>query len=156
MSLPDLPLWAEILVSFCLVVAGVFGLVGSYGLIRLPDPMTRLHAPTKATTLGVGGVLIGSMIYVFATEGRVSMHELLIALFLFLTSPITALFIAKVHLHLKQDRAALPEPQDASGWANYTAEGPARGGREAGALDPVEELEADLKAGEQAPPDRFV
>ena len=43
---------AEILITSCLVIGGIFGLVGSYGLLKLPDPMTRLHAPTKATTLG--------------------------------------------------------------------------------------------------------
>ncbi|HPD91397.1 MAG: Na+/H+ antiporter subunit G [Rhodobacter sp.] len=126
----DLPLWAEISVSVFLVIAGVFGLIGSYGLVRLPDPMTRLHAPTKATTLGVGGVLIASMLFVYATEGRVSLHELLIALFLFLSSPITALFIAKVHLHLREDQSALPQPGDGMGWAGYTVQTPARGVRE--------------------------
>jgi len=125
-----MPLWAEITVTVCLVIAGVFGLVGSYGLVRLPDPMTRLHAPTKATTLGVGGVLIASMIYFFATQGRISAHELLITIFLFLTSPITALFIAKVHLHLREKPQNLPTPRDAAGWASYTVSGPARGVRD--------------------------
>lgn len=125
-----MPLWAEITVTLFLVIAGVFGLVGSYGLIRLPDPMTRLHAPTKATTLGVGGALIASMVFSYATDGRVSTHELLISLFLFLTSPITALFIAKVHLHQRVTQADLPTPAEGTGWAGFTAEGPARGVRD--------------------------
>lgn len=128
-----MPFWAEVTVTVFLVIAGVFGLVGSYGLLRLPDPMTRLHGPTKATTLGVGGVLIASMVYVYATEGRISAHELLISLFLFLTAPITAMFIAKVHLHLRERPQSLPRPADGSGWAGYRAEGPARGVREASA-----------------------
>ena len=53
----------DILIAACLVISGIFGLVGSIGLIKLPDPMMRLHAPTKATTLGVGGALIASMLY---------------------------------------------------------------------------------------------
>lgn len=126
----DLPLWAEITVTVFLVIAGVFGLVGSYGLVRLPDPMTRLHAPTKATTLGVGGVLIASMVFFYALDGRLSVHELLIAIFLFLTAPITALFIAKVHLHLRETPANLPTPRAGAGWASYTADGPARGVRD--------------------------
>ena len=65
---------AEIIVSFFLVVGGVFGLVGSYGLLKLEDPMQRLHAPTKATTLGVGGVLIASMLSFLLFEGRLSFH----------------------------------------------------------------------------------
>ena len=86
-----MPFWAEITVTVFLVIAGVFGLVGSFGLMRLPDPMTRIHAPTKATTLGVGGVLIASMVFGFAMTGELSTRELLVALFLFLTSPISAL-----------------------------------------------------------------
>lgn len=125
----NLPLWAEITVSALLVAGAVFGLVGSWGLIRLPDAMTRLHAPTKATTLGIGGVLIASMVMIAARDGRFSVHELLITIFLVLTSPVVALFIAKVHLHLRQDRAALPKPPGGAGWAGYDATGPVRGQR---------------------------
>ena len=89
----------EILIVFFLVVSGVFGFVGSFGLVKLPDPMSRLHAPTKATTLGVGGVLLASMLHSVLIEGHLSLHELLITLFLFLTAPITAHFIAKAHIH---------------------------------------------------------
>jgi len=134
--LHDLPLWAEILVTVFLVLAGLFGLVGSYGLIRLPDAMTRLHAPTKATTLGVGGVLIASMIYIYGSEGRFSMHELLITLFLLLTAPIAAHFIAKVHLHLKERPESLPPAGEGTGWASYAAEGPTRGERQALPVEP--------------------
>lgn len=128
--MPDtLPLWAEITVSALLIAGAFFGLVGSWGLIRLPDPMTRLHAPTKATTLGIGGVLIASMVMIAARDGRFSVHELLITIFLVLTSPVVALFIAKVYLHLRQDRAALPRPADGADWAGYGATGPVRGQR---------------------------
>ena len=107
----------EILISLLLVVAGIFGIVGSYGLLKLPDTMTRLHAPTKATTLGVGGALLASMLYFWAVEGAFSFHELMITIFLFLTAPITAHFIAKAHLHQRGDRSALPKPQDGGRWA---------------------------------------
>lgn len=112
---------AEILISALLVLAGVFGLVGSFGLLKLPDTMTRLHAPTKATTLGVGGVLIASMIYFWVFEGRLSWHELMITLFLFLTAPITANFIAKAQLHGSIDRKTLPVTGTGRDWATYAA-----------------------------------
>ncbi len=85
----------EILIAFFLIISGIFGFVGSFGMIKLKDPMSRLHAPTKATTLGVGGVLLASICHSVLLEGKLSLHELLITLFLFLTAPITALFIAK-------------------------------------------------------------
>jgi multicomponent K+:H+ antiporter subunit G len=110
----------EILISFCLVVGGFFGIVGSVGLIKLPDPMSRLHAPTKASTLGVGGVLIASMIWFAAFGDGFSFHELLITLFLFLTAPITAHFLAKANMHREWSPEALPEDTHKSGWAIFT------------------------------------
>jgi len=119
-----MPLIAEILIATLLVIAGIFGLIGSFGLLKLPDMMTRLHAPTKATTVGVGGVLLASMLY-FATQGAVSWHELLIALFLFLTAPITANFVAKTHMHREMTAADLPDTGTARDWATFAgAEAP--------------------------------
>ena len=115
----DLALWQEITLAVFLVFAGIFGLVGSYGLIKLPDPMTRLHAPTKATTLGVGGVLIASMLFFYFAKGHISFHELMITLFLFLTAPITAHFLAKANLHSNVDRATVPPPTGDRPWAGY-------------------------------------
>ncbi len=109
-------LW-ELVIAVLLVTAGFFGLVGSFGLLKLPDPMTRLHGPTKATTVGVGGALLASMAYFWAYEGRLSWHELMITLFLFLTAPITAHFVAKVHLLLNIRRESLPETKTRAPWA---------------------------------------
>lgn len=107
----------EYLIAFFLVISGVFGFVGSYGLIKLDNPMSRLHAPTKATTLGVGGVLIASILHSILAEGRMSLHELLITLFLFLTAPITANFIAKVHIHRNETPQTLPSAGEDQNWA---------------------------------------
>ncbi len=109
----------EIVVSALLVMAGLFGLVGSFGLIRLPDTMTRLHAPTKATTLGVGGVLIASMVYFLVFMDHFSFHELMITLFLLLTAPITANLVAKAHLHRAERPENLPPTGTGRGWATY-------------------------------------
>ena len=110
---------AEILIAIFLVVSGVFGFVGSYGLIKLKDSVQRLHAPTKATTLGVGGMLIASMIYALASKGYLSVHELLITLFLFLTAPITANFIAKSYMARNMKKDDLPESGGKYGWSVY-------------------------------------
>lgn len=98
MNLAEMSPVAEVAVSALLVAGGVFLLVGSYALARLPDTMQRLHGPTKATTLGVGSVLIASMLYFLAGEGTLSIHELLITLFLFLTAPVSANLVAKAYM----------------------------------------------------------
>ena len=119
---------AELLIALFIVISGVFGFVGSYGLIKLKDTVQRLHAPTKATTLGVGGVLIASMIFFYADTGHISVHELLITLFLFLTAPITANFIAKAYLARNTQRSELPESTGQYGWSVY--DDPPDGGTE--------------------------
>ena len=81
--------------------------------------MQRLHAPTKATTLGVGGVLIASMLYFLLVKGSLSFHELLITIFLFLTAPISANFVAKSYMQAKVRREELPPTGRDYGWSVY-------------------------------------
>jgi len=106
-----MPVIIEILASLLIVLGGIFALVGSWGLVRLPSLMTRLHGPTKATTLGVGSCLVASVILAPGTQGDWSGHELLITLFLFLTAPVSANMIAKAHLHRQRARLD-PRPGD--------------------------------------------
>lgn len=103
----------ELLVSFFLLVGASFALIGSIGLARLPDFYSRLHGPTKATTLGVGGMLVASAVYFTLTEGGVSLHEILVAVFLFMTAPVSAHLLCKAALHLHVDvvSTGLPEPE---------------------------------------------
>ncbi len=89
----------DILLSLLILAGAVFTFIGSLGLARLPDFYTRLHAPTKATTLGVGSLLIASSLY-FSNQGEgISLHEILVTLFLFITAPVSAHLLAKAGLH---------------------------------------------------------
>lgn len=118
-------LWLmELVIALLLLGAAFFGLVGSFGLLKLPDEMTRLHAPTKATTLGVGGVLIASMLYFAVFKGKLSFHELMITLFLFLSAPIVAFFIARAHLRQSIAEDSLSAPKDGGRWAGYAGTPP--------------------------------
>jgi multicomponent K+:H+ antiporter subunit G len=90
------------LTGFFLIVGAVFLLVGSIGLFRLPDFYMRLHGPTKASTLGIGAILMASIIFFSFREGDISIKEFLIILFLFLTAPITANMLAKAALHVRR------------------------------------------------------
>jgi multicomponent K+:H+ antiporter subunit G len=102
--------WAwQALIAALLVVGGLFLLVGGVGLLRFRDFYMRLHAPTKATTLGVGGVLLASMLW-NGLQGELLPHELLITLFLFVTAPVSANLLAKAALHLRVPSQAKPPP----------------------------------------------
>ncbi len=105
-----------------IVIGGVFLFVGSFGLAKLPDTMRRLHAPTKATTLGIGSLLIASLIYFVALRHAAGIHEILITLFLFLTAPVSAIMIAKAHIFRHSDvQRTLSPDAGGSGWATLNA-----------------------------------
>jgi multicomponent K+:H+ antiporter subunit G len=110
---------AEIAIAALLVIGGIFGLIGSFGLLKLRDPMQRLHAPTKATTVGVGTALLASVLDLWIFDATLTWQELLVVVFLFLTAPITALFLAKAHLHLTVRREDVPPTGTKSPWATY-------------------------------------
>ena len=69
-SLPELPALLDALLALLVALGAVFALIGSWGLARLSDFLKRLHGPTKATTLGVGSVLIASAIWFSRSEER--------------------------------------------------------------------------------------
>lgn len=102
----------QIAIAAALVVGGVFSLVGVIGMLRFPDFYMRLHAPTKASTLGVGGVLVASLLMGWS-QGRLAVPELLITLFIFLTAPVSANLLAQAALHLRvrSEAGAAPEPE---------------------------------------------
>jgi len=104
-------------VTFWLVVGAAFTLVGAIGLLKFNDSMTRLHAPTKVGTVGIGALLLASIIYNgFFGEG--AMHEALIMAFLFVTAPISANFIAKVNMH-RNSCDTPPKLDDDEKWATF-------------------------------------
>lgn len=110
-------LWIEALVSLLLILGGLFAFTGSLGMLQFKDFFMRLHGPTKGTTLGIGCVLIASMIYFTAHQREPHVQELLITLFLFLTAPVTGHILAKtgLHMHLRfitGTRGSLPELLD--------------------------------------------
>lgn len=100
----------EIIISFFVVFGAFFILVGSIGMIRLPDLFMRLHAPTKSSTLGLGSFLIAAMLF-SATQGYFGFAELLITLFSFITAPVSANLIAQaaIHLRLRSTSGDVPE-----------------------------------------------
>ena len=91
----------EVVISVLLVFGSIVMLIGSIGLAKLPDYFTRLHAPTKASTLGCASILIASMIFFSVQLGHVSLKEMLISMFLLITAPVAAHMLAKAGLHYK-------------------------------------------------------
>ena len=107
-------------VCLSLMIGSGFVLVGVIGLLKFNDPMTRLHAPTKVGTVGIGMLLLASIIHSFDI-GEPSTHELLIMAFLFVTAPISANFIAKVNIHRRACDTPPAPPLDDT-WSTLNVE----------------------------------
>ena len=91
----------EWIISILLLIGGCFILVGSIGLVKMPDFFMRLHGPTKATTLGMASLLTAAMVFFSTTQTGLSAKEILISLFLLLTAPISAYMMIKSAIHHK-------------------------------------------------------
>ncbi|MCK7575582.1 MAG: Na+/H+ antiporter subunit G [Chromatiales bacterium] len=100
----------EITLAVLILVGAGFTFIGSLGLARMPDFYTRLHGPTKATTIGVGSLLIASMIHFSTQDDGLSFHEVLVTLFLFITAPVSAHLLSKAALHLRTRSLSEPPP----------------------------------------------
>lgn len=108
----------EAIAALLVVLGAFFMFVGSLGLAVLPDMMRRLHAPTKASTLGLGSNLLGSMVYSFGVRGEASVHELLILVFIFITAPVSGMMIAKAFILVNRPvRTTLTPTGTSGGWA---------------------------------------
>ena len=89
------PLWVEVVTAFLVLAASLLALIGSVGLLRLPTFFQRVHAPTLGATLGCWCMVLATIFYFSAKDGRLSLQALLICVFVALTTPITTIFLLR-------------------------------------------------------------
>lgn len=94
----ELPDWAAVLTAMFLLVGAAVTLTGSLGLLRLRTFYERVHAPTLGTTLGTGCILLASIVYFSAQQTVPALHELLIAVFVTVTTPVTLMVLVRAAL----------------------------------------------------------
>lgn len=102
MTAVDLPLWAALPVALLVVAGSALALLGSVGLLRLRTFYERVHAPTLGSTLGIGCVLVASMLCFSVLETRLVLHEILIAVFVTVTTPVSLMLLANAALYRDQ------------------------------------------------------
>ena len=88
-----------VLVGLLALLGALFALIGSIGLLRLRTFYERVHPPTMGTTAGVGLTLAASMLLFSALESRPVLHELVIAVFTFITTPVTYVLLVRAAVH---------------------------------------------------------
>jgi len=110
MTTATLPLWVTIPATVLLVLAGLTTLIGSFGLLRLPDFFSRMHGPSMTNTVAAGATLVASMLVASAIVGRPIIHELLITLFVSMSAPITAIMLLQAALYRNKARHSRDVP----------------------------------------------
>jgi multicomponent Na+:H+ antiporter subunit G len=99
-------------VADALVALGVLVMtVRVYGVVRLPDTYTRLHAASKMVFLGMMPLLFAS---VLTGNPEIMLHVILIAFFLLVTTPVSAHMIGRA-AYLRGERMRAPDVVDESG-----------------------------------------
>jgi multicomponent K+:H+ antiporter subunit G len=111
---PDLPAWAAIIVALMVLAGAAITLIGSLGLLRLETFYQRVHAPTLGTTLGTFLIILGSMTCFSVLELRPVVHEMLIMLFVTLTTPVTLMLLGRAALYRDRVAGSTNIPMDAS------------------------------------------
>jgi multicomponent K+:H+ antiporter subunit G len=91
----EVPLLSAILTAILLFGGAAITLTGSLGLLRLRTFYQRVHAPTLGTTLGTACVALASIIYFSALGSRLVLHELLIIVFITMTTPISLIILVR-------------------------------------------------------------
>ncbi|MDR2214801.1 MAG: monovalent cation/H(+) antiporter subunit G [Nevskiaceae bacterium] len=110
MSADMLPPWLLLPVSLLLIFGGLLTLLGSLGLLRMKTFYQRMHPPSMGNTMGAGCVLIASMLVSSGLAGRPVVHEVLIAVFIVTTSPITAMLLMGAAVHREASQREKREP----------------------------------------------
>ncbi len=100
---------ADAFVAGLLLLSGVVALVSAWGLLRLPDFFTRMHAPALAYTLGTWLAALATIIHFSVHEGVLSLHAWLIVIVLSITAPITTLLLARAAI-FRRRAAGEPAP----------------------------------------------
>lgn len=95
----SIPAWAAIPVAVLLIVGGSIVVIGCLGLLRLPSFYQRIHGPAITVTLGAGCILIASMIYFSVLQSRLVIHELIITVFVFMTSPVVTMMVMRAAVY---------------------------------------------------------
>ncbi len=90
----------DVIVGLFLLAGAAFVMIAAIGIVRLPDLLTRMHASTKAGTLGALLVLVGLALFVGSAE--VVSKVVATSLFLLLTAPIAAHMIGRAHARVMQ------------------------------------------------------
>jgi multicomponent K+:H+ antiporter subunit G len=106
-GLATFPEWAAVLVALLVIAGAAITLIGAIGLVRFGSFFERVHAPTLGTSFGAAFILLASAIYFSVLHGRPVLHEVLIFIFVTVTTPVTLMLLARAALYRDRVETAL-------------------------------------------------
>ena len=110
MTEAEIPTWAVFVVVGLALAGSALSLLGAVGLTRLKTFYERVHAPTLGATLGMAMILAASVVWFTTVEGRFMPREILIGLFLTVTTPVTLILLARAALFRDRTEKAKDTP----------------------------------------------
>ncbi len=98
-----LPEWLQVAIALIVLAGAVITFIGTIGLVRFATFYQRVHAPTLGSSLGAALILVASSLYSSLALGRPVLHEVLVLVFILVTTPVTLMLLARAALY--RDRA---------------------------------------------------
>ena len=95
----ELPAWAAVLTALLVLTGAGLTLLGAIGTLRFDSFFQRVHAPTLGTSWGTGAIVLASMICFTVLGSRPVVHEILIGVFITVTTPVTLMLLARAALY---------------------------------------------------------
>lgn len=94
-----LPAWAALPVALLVLIGAGLALIGAIGVLRFDGFFERIHAPTLGTSWGTGAIVLASIICFSVLGSRLVVHEILIGIFITVTTPVTLMLLARAVLY---------------------------------------------------------
>jgi multicomponent K+:H+ antiporter subunit G len=114
MSAVEIPEWLQAAIALIVLAGALITFIGTIGLVRWASFYQRIHAPTLGTSMGAALILLASSLHSTFALGRPVLHEVLVLIFILITTPVTLMLLARAALY--RDRSEgnpdVPMPRD--------------------------------------------
>lgn len=109
---PDLPTWAAWAVALLVLAGATMTLIGSFGLLRFQSFYDRIHPPTIGSSMGMALIVLASILCFSVLRARLSVHEVLLGIFVTLTTPVTFMLLARAALYRDRSGGRMDIPPE--------------------------------------------
>ncbi|MGX9936642.1 monovalent cation/H(+) antiporter subunit G [Advenella kashmirensis] len=97
--------WIVIPASALIVISGLLVLIASIGMVRVSSFLPRTHIQAVIYSTALWSLLLASLLLTFSLKDRTFLHEILIGVFIFITSPVSTILLVRSFV-LREERAS--------------------------------------------------